>query len=68
MKHWLCVMFEDNSQLCAIARAAEDAGYHGIAVATSTMALAWPVGDPAFASFDAKHDALHAYAAQFLEG
>lgn len=33
MKHWLCVMFEDNSQLCDIARAAEEAGYHGIAVA-----------------------------------
>jgi probable F420-dependent oxidoreductase len=33
MKHWLCLMFEDNSQLCDIARAAEEIGFHGIAVA-----------------------------------
>lgn len=33
MKHWLCVMFEDNSQLCDIARAAEEIGFHGVAVA-----------------------------------
>jgi alkanesulfonate monooxygenase SsuD/methylene tetrahydromethanopterin reductase-like flavin-dependent oxidoreductase (luciferase family) len=33
MKHWFCVMFEDNSQLCDITRAAEAVGYHGIAVA-----------------------------------
>ena len=33
MKHWLCVMFEDNTQLCDIARAAEQIGFHGIAVA-----------------------------------
>jgi probable F420-dependent oxidoreductase len=33
VKHWLCLMFEDNSQLCDIARAAEEIGFHGIAVA-----------------------------------
>jgi probable F420-dependent oxidoreductase len=33
MKHWLCVMFEDNSQLCDIARSAEEIGFHGVAVA-----------------------------------
>jgi probable F420-dependent oxidoreductase len=31
---------------------------------TSTIALAWPVGDPAFASLDAKREAMAAYAAQ----
>jgi probable F420-dependent oxidoreductase len=31
---------------------------------TSTIALAWPVGDPAFASLDAKRDAMASYAAQ----
>jgi hypothetical protein len=29
---------------------------------TSTIALAWPVGDPAFASLDAKREAMAAYA------
>lgn len=33
MRYWLCVMFEDNSQLLDIARAAEELGFHGIAVA-----------------------------------
>lgn len=33
MRFWLCVMFEDNSQLLDIARAAEEVGFHGIAVA-----------------------------------
>jgi probable F420-dependent oxidoreductase len=33
MKYWLCVMFEDNSQLLDIARSAEEIGFHGIAVA-----------------------------------
>ncbi|HEX7095592.1 MAG TPA: TIGR03619 family F420-dependent LLM class oxidoreductase [Acidimicrobiales bacterium] len=33
MRYWLCVMFEDNSQLLDIARAAEEIGFHGIAVA-----------------------------------
>ena len=33
MDFWLAVMFEDNSQLLDIARAAEEMGYAGIAVA-----------------------------------
>ena len=33
---------------------------------TSTIALAWPVGDPAFASLDAKREAMAEYAAQYL--
>lgn len=33
MRYWLCVMFEDNSQLLDIARFAEEVGFHGIAVA-----------------------------------
>jgi hypothetical protein len=31
----------------------------------TTIALAWPVGDPALATIDAKRDAIDAYAAQF---
>ena len=33
---------------------------------TSTIALAWPVGDPAYASLDAKREAMAAYATQYL--
>lgn len=33
MQFWLCVMFDDNSQLLDVARAAEEVGFHGIAVA-----------------------------------
>jgi probable F420-dependent oxidoreductase len=31
---------------------------------TSTIALAWPVGDPAYASLEAKRDAMAAYASE----
>jgi hypothetical protein len=33
---------------------------------TSTIALAWPVGDPAFAALDAKVDAMRAFADAFF--
>jgi probable F420-dependent oxidoreductase len=33
---------------------------------TSTLALAWPVGDPAFGSFDAKRDAMQAFASTYF--
>lgn len=41
MKYWLPYMFEDTSQLLAIARAAESAGFEGIALADH---VAVPVG------------------------
>ena len=53
MKFWLCVMFEDNSQLLDIARAAEEVGFHGIAVADHVavphgFASVHPSGDNPF--------------------
>lgn len=53
MRHWLCVMHEDTSQLVEVARAAEEVGYHGIAVADHVAvphdhASAHPGGESTF--------------------